>query len=113
MLPLWWSGGTLLGFITAVLGRNAILTCTEAVERTVHRHMNDQIAWLEPRDPVLARVIAAIRDQEVDHLDKAVAAGGKRPRWLDRLVEGATEALVWLSTYGASARLERTIRQWR
>ncbi|MEO5938304.1 MAG: demethoxyubiquinone hydroxylase family protein [Sphingomonas sp.] len=110
MLPFWWVGGALLGFFTALLGRNAILTCTEAVERTVHRHMNDQIAWLEQHDMALMRVIAAIRDQEVDHLDKAVAVGGVRPRWLERLIAGTTEALVWLSTYGASARLARALR---
>lgn len=109
MLPLWWSGGALLGAGTALLGRNAILTCTEAVERTVHRHMNDQIAWLLPRDPELAAAIAAIRDQEVDHLDKAVAARGERPAWLDALVARSTGLLVWLSTYGASARLHRAL----
>lgn len=110
VLPFWWTGGALLGFATALLGRDAILTCTEAVERTVHRHMNDQVAWLESRDAALARTIAVIRDQEVEHLAGAIAAGGKRPRWLDRVVAGATEALVWLSTYGASARLVRAIR---
>lgn len=110
MLPLWWSGGALLGLATALLGRDAILTCTEAVERTVHHHMNDQIDWLRARDPALGAAIAAIRDQEVEHLDGAIAAGGRRPRWLDRLIAGTTAALVWLSTYGASARLTRAIR---
>jgi ubiquinone biosynthesis monooxygenase Coq7 len=75
----------------------------------VHGHMNDQIAWLLPRDPELAAAIAAIRDQEVDHLDKAVAAQGARPGWLDALVARSTGLLVWLSTYGASARLHRAL----
>lgn len=110
MLPLWWIGGALLGAVTALLGRNAILTCTEAVERTVHAHMNDQITWLRSHDADLAAAISAIRDQEVSHLDKAIAAGGARPRWLDTLVAGSTGLLVWLSTYGASARLGRAMR---
>jgi ubiquinone biosynthesis monooxygenase Coq7 len=110
MLPLWGVGGTLLGLATGLLGRNAILTCTEAVERTVHRHMNDQIAWLATRDAGLSVMIAAIRDQEIDHLDRAVSAGGARPRWLDRTIAGATELLVWVSTYGASARLAKALR---
>jgi len=109
-LPLWWLGGTALGFATALLGRDAILTCTEAVERTVHRHMDDQVAWLRERDAAMGDAIAAIREQEVGHLDEAVAAGGARPRWLDAMVAGATEALVWLATYGASARLVRALR---
>jgi len=110
MLPLWWTGGALLGAGTALLGRKAILTCTEAVERTVHAHMNDQIAWLMSRDTDLAASIAAIRDQEVEHLNRAVAARGPRLRSLDVLVAASTELLVWLSTYGASARLGRALR---
>ena len=110
MLGLWWSGGAILGAVTALLGRDAILTCTEAVERTVHRHMNDQILWLASRDADLADGLAAIRDQEVGHLSAAQAAGGRRPRWLDGTIAAATEMLVWMSTYGASARLAREVR---
>lgn len=114
MLPLWGIGGTLLGAGTALLGREAILTCTEAVERTVHRHMDDQVAWLAPREPDLATAIAAIRDEEVDHL---LEAQGRRAtatpvlwlRMLDTVVAMATELLVWLSTYGASSRLHRQL----
>lgn len=107
LLGLWWSAGWLLGALTGALGRNAILTCTEAVERTVHRHMHEQIRWLSMRDPDLAAGIAAIREQEVDHLTVAQQAGGRRPPWLDAVIAAATELLVWLSTYGASARLAR------
>lgn len=114
MLPFWGVGGSLLGGATALLGRDAILICTEAVERTVHRHMNDQIDWLDTRDPPLAATIAAIRDQEVDHLDTAIAArngrGGWGARLLDRVVAGATELLVWVSTYGASSRMRKLHR---
>jgi ubiquinone biosynthesis monooxygenase Coq7 len=111
MLPLWGVGGTLLGTGTALLGRDAILTCTEAVERTVHRHMDDQVAWLMPREPRLTTAIAAIRDEEVDHLHRAQRERGTATaawlRLLDITVAAATELLVWLSTYGASSRLHR------
>jgi len=111
MLPLWGIGGTLLGTGTALLGREAILTCTEAVERTVHGHMDDQVAWLMPRAPDLATAIAAIRDEEVDHLHRAQRERGTATaawlRLLDITVAAATELLVWLSTYGASSRLHR------
>ena len=43
-LPLWGLGGGLLGLTSGVFGRTAILICTEAVERTVHRHLTDQIS---------------------------------------------------------------------
>lgn len=72
--------------------------------------MEEQIGWLSAREPRLAEMLAAIRDQEVEHLHKAMAVSGTRPRWLDALVAAATEALVWLSTYGASGRLHRAMR---
>lgn len=109
MLSFWWTGGMILGIATALLGRDAILTCTEAVERTVHRHMDEQIRWLATHDADLAAGIAAIRDQEVEHLAEAQGAGGRRPRWLDVPIAAATDALVWVSTYGASARLARRL----
>ena len=115
MLPLWGIGGTLLGAGTALLGREAILTCTEAVERTVHRHMDDQVAWLTPHEPELATAIAAIRDEEVDHLHHAQSRRGMTRsipwlRLLDLIVAASTELLVWLSTYGVSSRLHRQLR---
>ena len=114
MLPLWGAGGTLLGGGTALLGREAILVCTEAVERTVHVHMDDQAAWLVPHAPELATAIAAIRDEEVDHLHRAQQGRNTtRPaawlRLLDLIVAASTELLVWLSTYGVSSRLRRQI----
>lgn len=115
MLPLWGVGGTLLGAGTALLGREAILVCTEAVERTVHHHMNDQVAWLAPHAPDLANAIAAIRDEEVDHLHRARdgRSTAEPPLWLralDLIVATSTELLVWLSTYGVSSRLRRQLR---
>lgn len=110
LLGFWWTGGMMLGLITGLLGRDAILTCTEAVERTVHRHMDEQIGWLSSRDADLAAGIAEIRDQEVEHLDGARNAGGRRPRWLDLIIAASTEALVWLSSYGASARLAARLK---
>ena len=114
LLSLWGVGGTVLGFSTALLGREAILVCTEAVERTVHRHMDEQVAWLASREAGLATVIGAIREEEVAHLDRAGGArSGSSTTWLralDRIVAAATELLVWVSTYGASSQLRGKLR---
>ena len=112
MLPLWGIGGTLLGGVTALLGREAILVCTQAVERTVHQHMDDQSAWLRSRGPGLAAAIDVIRDEEAAHLAEATAerrSDAMILRLLDKLVAAATELLVWLSTYGASSRLRHQL----
>lgn len=106
LMWIWTVGGGCLGFVSAIMGREAVLACTEAVERTVHRHLDEQIAWATQHDPMLAETIRDIQVEELEHLDFAVrerhAAGFQ---WLDRLISAATEGLIWMSTRGDSARL--------
>lgn len=114
MLPVWGIGGTVLGWTTGMLGRAAILVCTEAVERTVHRHLEDQLRWLANRDAGIADTIRIIQVEELNHLHFAIdhaATSRQNPgaRLLDRLVAAATEMLIWCSTYGASSRLARKL----
>jgi ubiquinone biosynthesis monooxygenase Coq7 len=97
-----------------LLGTNAIMICTEAVERTVHAHLNKQLAFLGRRDPVLAQAIREVRDEEVGHHDRAHAARtsfGRGARMLDAFVAGTTSTLIWCSTYGALTRVKRRVGQ--
>lgn len=106
MMWIWAVGGGFLGLGTGLLGREAILACTEAVEQTVHRHLDDQIHWASGRDENLRRVIEDIRVEEVAHIRYAVDhRNGGGFAWLERLISSATEALIWISTRGDSARL--------
>lgn len=110
-LPLWGMGGTALGLFTALLGKNAVMVCTEAVERTVHAHLNAQLAFLGDRDPDLRDAIRAVRDEEVGHHDDARGTRtsfGLAARLLDAFVGGMTWFLIWCSTYGALTRLRLT-----
>ena len=109
-LSFWGLGGFLLGFTTSLLGRDAILVCTEAVERTVHRHLVDQMDWLATRDVEIVTAITSIQAEELAHLQ--FAQGERKDlgdalglRVLDTLVAASTEALIWVSTYGASSRM--------
>lgn len=111
LMWIWAVGGALLGLITGLLGREAILACTQAVEQTVHRHLDDQIRWASGRDEGLRQVIADIRIEEMDHIRYAVDHRGDGDfRWLERLISSATEALIWISTRGDSARLADQLR---
>jgi len=110
--PLWGVGGSLLGLLTALQGSDAMMVCTEAVERTVHAHLNLQLAWLNGRDPDLVRTIVSIRDEEVGHHDdaqRARLADTATLRLLDRAVAVLTSALIWCSTYGALTRMKVAI----
>jgi len=113
-LPLWGLGGTLLGLFTGLLGADAMMICTEAVERTVHRHLNKQLAWLGDRDATLFDTIKSVRDEEMGHLDGAKsrrASNGVLANALDGFVAGVTAMLIWCSTYGALTRMKSGLRR--
>jgi 3-demethoxyubiquinol 3-hydroxylase len=110
---LWGNGGLALGFLTALLGRDGVWICTAAVEATVHRHLEEQLHFLAGRDPDLYALISAIQEQELMHLKHAehrMAKNFVRGLVLSALIANATEVLIWLSTWGASTRLRRSLR---
>lgn len=113
IMSLWSRGGWLLGFITALSGRQAIWVCTAAVEAAVHRHLDDQLHFLKNRDPELYDTILAIREEELSHLRHAesqLSETGTSSRMLRRLISDVTDGLIWLSTWGDSRRMMRELR---
>jgi 3-demethoxyubiquinol 3-hydroxylase len=114
VMPLWSWGGWLLGFFTALMGRQAIWVCTAAVEAAVHRHLDDQLAFLAGRDRELHGIIMSIREEELSHLHHAesqIASLGAGSRLLRRLISDLTEVLIWLSTWGDSTRMMGDLRR--
>jgi ubiquinone biosynthesis monooxygenase Coq7 len=110
MMWIWAVGGGVLGLITGVLGREAILACTQAVEETVHRHLDDQIRWATGRDDALRRVLEDIRVEEMSHIRYATdSRAGNGFGWLEKVISAATESLIWASTRGDSVRLARQL----
>lgn len=101
VMSFWSMGGSLLGFVTAVMGRQSIWTCTAAVEAAVHRHLDDQLHFLRDRDRELYAAILAIREEELSHLHTAEShLHGTTPvrAVLRSVISGSTDALIWLST---------------
>ena len=113
-LTLWfWSwGGYILGVITAMAGRNAVMVCTETVEDAVHHHMNDQIVFLADKDSELQRLIEIIRVEELEHLDFAAkrVRHSRLTKLAFKLIYATTEILIWLSTQGAASQMKRDLR---
>jgi ubiquinone biosynthesis monooxygenase Coq7 len=112
MLFLWGIGGRLLGAGTALLGRNAIWACTAAVEEAVHRHLNDQLAFLSSRDQELYTLIDSIKSEELSHLEHAeknLTSHGPIVSMLRRSIDAVTEALIFMSTSGDSVRMAREL----
>lgn len=100
MYPVWEQAATFLGWSTGVMGREAAMACTEAVETEIGTHYNDQIrvilSWFaeaeargEQVDGELKELVVTlkrIRDEELEHLDHAVENDAKEARPYDPLV---------------------------
>jgi ubiquinone biosynthesis monooxygenase Coq7 len=113
VMRLWSLGGFVIGFATALLGRNMIWICTEAVETTVHKHLIEQLHFLGDRDPALFAAIDAIKEEELEHRDHAIEMQEGRGS-LDRVAYAAISALtglmIWLSTWGDPSLMARDLR---
>jgi ubiquinone biosynthesis monooxygenase Coq7 len=114
IMQLWSLGGSLLGFVTALAGRRSIWVCTAAVEMAVHRHLDDQLHFLAGRDADLHAIILSIREEELAHFQHALAQLpelGPPQRVLQATIGSITDVLIWLSTWGDSARMARDLRR--
>lgn len=113
VMSFWSLGGFVLGFATALMGERMIWICTEAVESAVHRHLEDQLAFLDGRDADLKALISSIQGEELSHLHEAQArrgAVGPVQGGAVALIGALTDLLIWLSTWGDSTRMAREMR---
>lgn len=78
--PFWSAAGYALGAGTALIGPEAAMACTAAIETEIDRHYSEQLEALEASgaDPELAEMIAAFREDEREHRDAALAHGAER-----------------------------------
>ena len=78
--PVWSVAGYALGAATALLGPEAAMACTAAVETEIDLHYTRQLEALaqDGDDPELAGVIERFREDERAHRDAALAAGAER-----------------------------------
>ena len=76
--PVWSVAGFALGAATALIGPEAAMACTAAIETEIDRHYTEQLEDLGDEDPELGQVIAKFRDEEREHRDAALAAGAER-----------------------------------
>jgi len=75
--PVWNVAGYALGAATALLGPDAAMACTAAVETEIDRHYADQLDALGEDDPALSATIAEFQAEEVEHREIALAAGAE------------------------------------
>lgn len=78
--PFWSAAGYALGAGTALLGPEAAMACTAAVEEEIDKHYSEQLDRLEETgaDPELAEMIEEFREDEREHRDAALANGAEK-----------------------------------
>ncbi|WP_421851563.1 demethoxyubiquinone hydroxylase family protein [Novosphingobium sp.] len=76
--PLWSAAGFALGAATALIGPEAAMACTAAIETEIDRHYTAQLDQLGDEDPELSTLIREFRDDEREHRDTALASGAER-----------------------------------
>ncbi len=76
--PFWNVAGYALGAATAVLGPEAAMACTVAVETEIDLHYSEQLEELGDSEPELSALIAEFRAEELEHKATALAEGAER-----------------------------------
>ncbi len=76
--PFWSVAGYALGAATALIGPEAAMACTAAVEEEIDRHYTSQLDELGDEDPELSAMIRDFREDERAHRDAAIAAGAEK-----------------------------------
>ena len=77
--PVWSVAGYALGAATALIGPEAAMACTAAIEQEIDRHYTAQLdALADGTDPELATIVEEFREDERAHRETALAAGAER-----------------------------------
>jgi ubiquinone biosynthesis monooxygenase Coq7 len=76
--PLWNVAGYGLGMVTALIGPEAAMACTAAIETEIDNHYGEQLEALGDTDPELSAAITDFRADEVEHKATAMASGAER-----------------------------------
>lgn len=114
MYPVWSAAASVLGWGTGLMGREAAMACTEAVETEIGGHYNGQVrvllGWVKEMEDKgeevgeevreLVSTLKRIRDEELEHLDGAVGEGAREARpyeLLNRVIRSGCKGAIWIS----------------
>ncbi|KAK3825487.1 MAG: ubiquinone biosynthesis protein COQ7-domain-containing protein [Benniella sp.] len=102
--PFWEVAGFALGAGTALMGKEAAMACTEAVETVIGGHYNDQLRELlkidHPDIAELRKVVQQFRDDELEHLETAIehdAQKAPQHELLSNFIKEGCKLAIWIS----------------
>ena len=100
--PLWHIAGYSLGYISGMLGKNAAMACTVAVEEVIDEHYQSQeqiLANINGQEE-LKRVVKKFRQEELEHKEIGLQHGAENaPAYplLSFTIKSASKLAIWLS----------------
>lgn len=98
--PLWSVAGFALGAATALLGDQAAMACTVAVEETIDKHYAAQRDQLGDDEASLRETVETFRKEELAHRDEALASGAEQAPGYETLsaaIRAGSRLAIWLS----------------
>ena len=98
--PLWHVAGYALGAATALLGKEAAMACTVAVEDVIGEHYREQAQQLGDDEKELRETITTFRDDELHHKDISIAHGAAAAPGYEALtaaIKAGTRVAIWLA----------------
>ena len=101
LAPVWHAAGFALGVGSALLGPQAAMACTEAVESVIDEHYAAQAQALGEDEAELRATIEEFRAEEVQHRDTAVEHGAREAPGYEVLsgaIRAGTRLAIWLSS---------------
>lgn len=98
--PLWHVAGYALGAATALLGKEAAMACTVAVEDVIGEHYREQAEQLGEDEKDLRETITSFRADELHHRDVSLAHGAIQAPGYEALttaIKTGTRLAIWLA----------------
>lgn len=98
--PVWHVAGFAIGAATALLGKEAAMACTVAVEDVIGEHYREQAEKLGDDEKDLRETISTFRDDELHHKDVSLAHGAQQALGYEVLttaIKTGTRVAIWLA----------------
>ena len=97
--PVWYAGAFTIGAMSGALGDKWSLGFIAETEQQVCDHLDSHLDKLPPEDARSRAIVTAMRDEEAEHGENAVAAGAAElPKVLKKLMQ-ATAKLMTTTAY--------------
>jgi ubiquinone biosynthesis monooxygenase Coq7 len=99
--PLWHKVSYALGVASALLGKEAAMACTVAVEEAIDEHYEAQLVALkESPEEDLKNLIHACHQEELTHKAEAQDLGGEKYSPFKKAIKTACQLAIYLSERG-------------